>query len=92
MEEKLIPIENAQKIYDLLVSIGGASESMRESFIYHHCESKSGCGEWRFQGKLGFGGKYYSRMNKVDCYTEDRTQEVENIIEKLNILLSEVWN
>ena len=84
MEEKLIPLENAQKIYDLLVCIGGASESMRESFIYHHCESEDGCGEWRFQGKLGFGGKYYSRMNKVDSYTEDRTQEVENIINELN--------
>ena len=84
MVEKLIPLENAQKIYDLLVCIGGASESMRESFIYHHCESEDGCGEWRFQGKLGFGGKYYSRMNKVDSYTEDRTQEVENIINELN--------
>jgi hypothetical protein len=92
MKEKLIPAENAQKIYDLLVTIGGAAERMRESFIYHHCEAEDGCGEWRFQGKLGFGGKYYSRMNKVDCYTEDRTQEAENVMEKLNILLSEVWN
>ena len=92
MKEKLIPVEIANKIYDLLVAIGGAAESMRDSFVYHHCEAEDGCGEWRFQGKLGYGGKYYSRMNKVDSYTEDRTQEVEDIIEKLNILLSEVWN
>jgi hypothetical protein len=92
MKEKLIPVDKAQKIYDLLVSLGGASENMRDSFIYHHCESEDGCGEWRFQGKLGFGGKYYSRINKVDSYTEDRTQEVADIIEKLNILLSEIWS
>ena len=91
MKEKLIPVEKAQKIYDLLASIGGAAESMRESFIYHHCEAKDGCDEWRFQGKLGTGGKYYSRMNRVDSYTEDRTQEVENIINELNYNLS-LWN
>jgi hypothetical protein len=90
MREELLTLERAEKIYDLLVSLGGASESMRSSFIYHHCENPDGCGEWRFQGKLGFGGKYYSRMNRVDAYTEDRTQEVIDIIEKLNILLSEV--
>jgi hypothetical protein len=92
MKEKLIPAGKAQKIYDLLVSIGGASENMRDSFIYHHCESEDGCGEWRFQGKLGYGGKYYSGRNVVDSYTEDRTQEVVDIIEKLNILLSEIWS
>lgn len=92
MKEKLIPADKAQKIYDLLVSLGGASEMMRDSFIYHHCEAEYGCGEWRFQGKLGYGGKYYSRTNRVDSYIKDRTQEGEDIIEKLNILLSEIWS
>jgi len=84
MKEKLIPAEKAQKIYDLLVTIGGASENMRDSFMYHHCENEYGCGEWRFQGKLGFGGKYYSARNVVDCYTEDRNQGSISIINELN--------
>ncbi len=84
MKEKLIPADKAQKIYDLLVSLGGASESMRDSFVYHHCESEDGCGEWRFQGKLGFGGKYYSARNVVDCYTEDRNPSTIAIINELN--------
>ena len=90
METKLLQPELADKIYDLLVSVGGASERMRDSFIYHHCENKDGCDEWRFQGKLGFGGKYYSVKNRVDCYTEDRTQEAEAIINELNLKLSEL--
>ena len=47
--------EKAGKVYDLLV---GAYEPDRDNFIYHHTESKDGCSEWRFCGKLGFGGKY----------------------------------
>lgn len=80
----------ANKVYELLVSVGGASERDRESFIYHHCESEYGCGEWRFQGKLGFGGKYYSRNNRVCFYTEDTTPERDQIRSQLNELLSEI--
>ena len=79
--------EKANKVYDLLVSIGGASESERNSFIYHHIEAKGGCSEWRFGGKLGFGGKYRSGTNSVDCYKEDETQDRIKIIENLNLEL-----
>ncbi len=69
------------KVYNLLVAIGGAHEYERESFVYHHLE---GCTEWRFQGQLGFGGKYYSERNKVSCYSEDKTEHREYLIKKLN--------
>ena len=51
-----VPLDNdrANKIYDLLVSIGGAIESDRNSFIYQHCGAKYICTEWRFSGKLGY--------------------------------------
>lgn len=65
----------ANKIYDLLVSIGDANESERGDFIYHHCESEYGCKEWRFCGKFGFGGKYRSTWNGVTYYPEDETPE-----------------
>ena len=61
--------ERANKVYDILVNIGGASEYMRDSFVYHHSDYTNGnCTEWRFMGKLGYGGKYRSNYNAVDCY------------------------
>lgn len=80
----------ANKVYDLLVKIGGAWESDRDSFIYHHCDVKDGCDEWRFAGKLGFGGKYRSRTNSVDCYKEDSNTERNKIITELNEALSKI--
>lgn len=79
----------ANSVYDLLVKIGGASESERSSFIYHHT-SKEGCDEWRFCGKLGYGGKYRSKANRVDCYKEDDTPERMEIIKELNNLLNKL--
>jgi molybdopterin biosynthesis enzyme len=43
--------DKANKIYDLLVSIGGAPESDRNDFIYQHCESEYETVEYRFCGK-----------------------------------------
>jgi len=79
--------EKANKVYDLLVSIGGAYEPERDDFIYHHTESNVDCSEWRFCGKLGFGGKYRSRYNKVDCYIEDETPERIKLMDELNSAL-----
>jgi hypothetical protein len=84
MRDELLSKDKANKVYDLLVSIGGATERMRESFIHTHCVNENGCGEWRFQGKLGFGGKYFSRNNRVCFYTEDETPERNEIRTQLN--------
>ena len=80
--------EKANKVYDLLVNIGGAYEHDRDSFIYHHTESKYGCKEWRFCGKLGFGSKYRCDYNRVDCYKEDETPERIKLMDKLNRALA----
>ncbi len=74
--------ERANKIYDLLVTIGGASESDRDDFVYYHTETKTG--QWRFCGYLGFGGKYLSNDNRVSYYKEDGTPEIIEIANKLN--------
>ena len=84
--------EKANKIYDVLVTEAGANESERENFIFHHCDSKYPCDEWRFQGKLGFGGKYWRLNNRVTCYSEDETTETLKIIEIVNNLLNNVSN
>jgi hypothetical protein len=86
----IITRDKANKVYDLLVSIGGASEDETFDFIYHHCESEFGCSEWRFRGKLGFGGKYRSTWNGVTYYPEDETPEMARIKAELDERLSEI--
>jgi hypothetical protein len=71
MDEKL-----ANQVYDILVNMGGAAEMLRSSFIYHHSEeAEYPCREWRFMGKLGYGGKYRAERSTVDCYMESETPE-----------------
>ena len=78
--------EKADKVYDVLVRMGGADEMMRESFVHHHLGERGRdiCNEWRFGGKLGFGGKYRSVYNAVDCYSEDSNSRVMSLIESIN--------
>jgi len=83
----------ANKVYDILVKIGGAEESMRDSFIIHHRGKDRGmdvCKEWRFMGRLGYGGKYRSNTNTVDCYPEDETPTRKEMVEKINNLLKDI--
>ena len=72
MKTKLLTEEFANKVYDILVAEAGANprESDRADFIYQHCKAENGCLEYRFQGKLGFGGKYRSSWNGVTYYNE----------------------
>lgn len=83
-------IEEANKVYDILVKISGSREYWRDTFIYDHVIDRNECTEWRFQGKLGFGGKYRSRTNTVDCYKEDETSETLEIMRKTNEELSKL--
>jgi hypothetical protein len=79
-------------IYSILVNIGGASESMRGSFVQNHEDERLPCTEWRFCGHLGFGGKYRSKTNNVDCYKEDETPKRLAIIHELNEVLAKLSN
>lgn len=76
------------KVFDLLVSIGGANESLKQNFIYVHINED--CTEYRFGGYLGHGGKYRSKTNRVDCYQEDETPERIKIIKELNEVLEKL--
>jgi len=75
-------------IYDILVRVCGADEDKRLAFNSYLAEPDDFV-EWRFQGKLGFGGKFYKIREKmyVDCYLEDKTPEREKIITEANKLL-----
>lgn len=86
--------KEANAVYDVLVSLGGADEHMRDSFVSSHIVENdflhNCCLEWRFCGWLGFGGKYWSRRNIVDCYREDETPERLKLIDSINKELAKI--
>lgn len=79
--------KKANAIYDILVQECGAREDERPSFLFHQTAEQ--VSEWRFCGKLGFGGKFWRQGGSlftkeliyVDCYKEDRTPERQAMIE-----------
>lgn len=82
--------QQANKIYEVLVNTAGASESLRTGFVEAHTRDKRPCTEWRFMGKLGFGGKYYADRNTVDCYPEDISPERKELIQKIRSELKDI--
>lgn len=70
------------EVYDILVELG-AIEKMRTAFTQYLLD-KDYSKEWRFQGKLGYGGKYYFPENRVDCYSEDFDEKTQILIEEAN--------
>ena len=76
------------QVYDLLIEHAGALDSLgqRESFVYHFAKSDSIPTEWRFQGSLGFGGKFWRNDGRiyVTCYPEDQTPARRKVIEVTN--------
>jgi hypothetical protein len=40
--------------------------------------------EYRFQGALGFGGKFYPQNMRVSCYPEDETPERREMVRRAN--------
>ena len=92
--------EMANRVYDVLVETCGAPDRKdswdRESFVRNHLGDDPAT-EWRFQGLLGFGGKFwregYGTKWDVSYYSEDRTDERDKMVgeanKKLALLLEE---
>lgn len=85
-----IDIYTSAKIYDILIEHCGAHPNDKGSFIYNQRE---GCTEWRFSGKLGFGGKFWNTNDEfyINCYNEDKDKKKDEIIEKTNELLKPLY-
>lgn len=79
------------KIYDILVKQCGANEDERLAFEKSFAEPND-IFEWRIQGKLGFGGKFYKTPEKmyVSCYPEDMNPKRMSIITKANKKLKDL--
>lgn len=71
-------------VFTVLVEECGASESMREHFVYDHEQRR--ISEWRFGGSLGYGGKFWDNGGRyyVSCYPEDEKRVSMECIEKAN--------
>lgn len=90
-----ITAEQADAAYTILVHHAGAYDHprARDGFVYHVTD---GCMEYRFQGLLGFGGKFRNNGNHenvphVDCYSEDLNVKRNAVILATNAMLAELF-
>src|SRR5687767_9908335 len=76
------------KVYDIIIEECGATPTDK----FHFLGNKHDFIEWRFQGKLGFGGKLWNNNYKiyVSCYPEDLNNERQNIIDTTNKKLEQL--
>ena len=90
----VISPEKANKIYDILVEECDAevAEAEKRNFVYSQIKLSDGCREWRFVGRLGFGGKFWNNNDRwyVSCYREDETPDRLAMIEKVNKRLADL--
>lgn len=86
--------QQAMQVYQVLVEACGASADPSDEFAFVHEYSTdsqySPAREWRFQGVLGFGGKFRYPQLVVDCYPEDETPARLAAIEIANARLIEL--
>ena len=76
-----------EAVYDMLIQEGQIRTNVhtewgRKAFVTYFL---GGGIEWRFQGSLGFGGKFYrGYQHYVSCYPEDRSPKTDKVITRLN--------
>lgn len=81
----------ARAVYQVLVAEAGASASSVdvESFVIEFT-SEMPTHQWRFQGALGFGGKFRFPQMTIDCYPEDETPDRLQSIDAANKRLADL--
>ncbi len=93
-----LTIEQANAVFDVLVEVAAAPVGMRDNFV--HAQTTGHCSEYRFQGVLGFGGKFWRSSNRwyVTAYPEDVVaqpgrqaviDEADGLLNKLLTVLSD---
>lgn len=78
----------AHRVWDILVKYAGADEEDRFHFL-RYVVGKQYCDEYRFQGKLGFGGKVskFSEQWYVQYYLKDKTDYRDSVRAETNLIL-----
>ena len=91
----IITFDIASSIVDILIEHCGVAANRRKTIVEDLMWNDFV--EYRFGGALGNGGKLYnddyreSRL-RVGCYSEDRTSEIDLMIQVANTKLSELYN
>lgn len=75
------------QVYSVLMVHCEAPLGMMQQFIAAHTGERP-CDEFRFQGRLGFGGKYRRKTNTVDYYPEDETHARRALMHDTNAALA----
>ena len=79
----------AEQVFQILVEECGALAGDLDSFLFYHVASstlRSPSTEYRFQGLLGFGGKFYNSLDRwcVGCYPEEENVDTLKMINAAN--------
>ncbi len=84
----------AEAAYDLLVEMAAASPGADARRDFLRSALRPGGCEYRFQGSLGFGGKYRDEGEGapyVSCYPEDRNASRDATLAAVNSRLGELF-
>ena len=86
MRDREMTAGEAGAVYDVLVSVCGASTEPDDRLDFISLQAREVCPEWRFQGDLGYGGKFWRSAGRwyVDCYPEDSSPDSRKIIDEAN--------
>lgn len=81
------------QIYDILIDTCEAPDGWKQFFVSAFTQHDPPR-EWRFQGCLGFGGKFRLTRDRcyVDCYPEDETPNRLDVISRANKQLEQLTN
>ncbi len=83
-----------ERAWDILVQHAGAPKDpdTKLSFVEAFTQVEHPAIEWRFQGLLGFGGKFWRTDGRffIRCYPEDSNKSRERIISSVNQRLSDL--
>lgn len=90
-----LTLEQAHTVYTILVAFCGATEGgfERSNFVVSATRSHDHSIEYRFQGLLGFGGKFYAIHNLwyVSYYPEDESENRRVLRDTANFVLKAVF-
>jgi hypothetical protein len=94
-------VNMGEMIYHLLIVLCDAPHQDIDTFseAFARATQNGDLFEWRFQGDLGFGGKFWINhptANResgwyVNCYREDETPKRLEIITNTNNILERLW-
>jgi len=82
--------DQAREVWKIIAATCGADNYSLDQFVFH--SGRTDRLEFRFCGKLGFGGKVYvEEPPRVSCYPEDETPKRAGMIAKTNSQLCSLW-